>query len=227
MSTTTRPTQRQRRQRTRAALIAAASEVFARDGYAAAGVEQIAARANVTTGALYGHFQNKHELFLAVFDEFALRRVTDIERATAPRSGSMSPQAGADQWMSQLEETPWRFWLHLEFAHYACSDPALRKRFAESVAAVRLAIERLIEQHLTENEIELRVSARWLATVIRSLGMGLSLERLTDSEAVPAEMFGQAVELMTELLSEPSTGDQGPPVANSKRTSGESTPQPI
>jgi AcrR family transcriptional regulator len=203
-----RQTQQQRRERTRAALIEAAAEVFAREGYSAARVEQIAERARVTTGALYGHFQSKQGLFLAVFDEFAVRRVHDIERATQPTDGVPSPRAGADQWMSQLQETPWRFWLHLEFAHYARNDPALRERFATSVAAVRLAIERLIEGRLAESELKSPVSAGWLATVIRALGMGLSLEHLTDPEAVPAEMFGQAVELITQLLEGVSTERQ-------------------
>jgi AcrR family transcriptional regulator len=202
----TRKTQQQRREHTRRALIEAAAEVFARKGFAAARVEEIAREANVTTGALYGHFQGKQELFLAVFDEFAAVRVADIEHATASEStGVPSPRGGADQWMRQLDETPWRFWLHLEFAHHASSDPELRERFALSVGAVRLAIERLIEWHIAENEIQPAVSARWLATVIRALGMGLSLERLTDPEAVPPDMYGQAVELITRLLEDAST----------------------
>jgi AcrR family transcriptional regulator len=196
-----RQTQQQRREHTRGALIQAAAEVFAREGYAAARVQEIARRANVTTGALYGHFQSKQALFLAVFDEFAAQRVTDIERATTePSTGALSPGAGADQWMGQLDDTPWRFWLHLEFAHYASGDLDLRERFALSVGAVRLAIERLIEERLAEKEIQLPVSPRWLATVIRALGMGLSLEHLTDPEAAPAEMYGQAVELIVGLL---------------------------
>ncbi|HEY7934919.1 MAG TPA: TetR/AcrR family transcriptional regulator [Solirubrobacteraceae bacterium] len=196
-----RQTQQQRRERTRTALVAAAAEVFARKGYAAARVEEIADRANLTTGALYGHFQSKHELFLAVFDEFAAQRVRDVEHATTAGSNRvLSLRAGADQWMNQLDQAPWRFWLHLEFAHHASQDPHLRERFALSVGAVRLAISRLIEQYAADREIDPPVSADWLATVIRALGMGLSLERLTDPQAVPPEMFGQAIELITDLL---------------------------
>lgn len=155
----------------------------------------------MTTGALYGHFQSKQELFLAVFDQFAAQRVRDVEHTTAGReSGELSARAGADQWMGQLDEAPWRFWLHLEFAHYASQNPELQRRFALSVGAVRLAISRLLEQHISEEDVQLPVSADWLATVIRALGMGLSLERLTDPDAVPPEMYGQAVELIIGLL---------------------------
>jgi AcrR family transcriptional regulator len=196
-----RPTQRQRRERTRAALVTAAAEEFAAKGFAAARVEEIAKRAGVTTGALYGHFQSKHELFLEVFDEFAAQRVRDVEQATTTGSDHVqSLRAGGDQWMDQLDQAPWRFWLHLEFAHHASRDPQLQRRFAVSVSAVRLTISRLIEQYADERGLDPPVSAQWLATVIRALGMGLSLERLTDPDAVPREMFGEAIEMITELL---------------------------
>ena len=55
---------------TRKALIGAARELFVTNGYFATGTEEIVARAGVgTRGALYHHFANKRELFLAVFDE--------------------------------------------------------------------------------------------------------------------------------------------------------------
>lgn len=207
---TTRPTQQQRRERTRSALIEAAAEVFAREGFAAARVEEIAERAHVTTGALYAHFQSKQGLFLAVFDQFAAMRVQEVKQAsTVAETGTLTPAAGADQWMGRLEEAPWRFWLHLEFAHYASRDPELRERFALSVGAVRLAIQRVIEEHAARSDLEMPISACWLATVIRALGMGLSLERLTDPDAVPAEMFGQAVELFVGLLEDSARGASG------------------
>jgi AcrR family transcriptional regulator len=184
----------------------AASEVFARNGFAGAGVEEIAAQAHLTTGALYAHFQNKQALFLAVFDEFAAQRVRDVELSAAVGSdGEISPRAGADQWISQLDEAPWQFWLHLEFAHYAAGDPELKERFASSVSAVRDTISRLIEQHAKARGLELAVTAEWLGTVIRALGMGLSLERLGDPGAVPPEMFGQAVELILGIAESTSS----------------------
>jgi len=52
---------------TRAALIAAGRQLFGRDGFAATSVEELAAEARVTTGALYHHFPTKTKLFEAVF----------------------------------------------------------------------------------------------------------------------------------------------------------------
>lgn len=51
---------------TRAALMAVARKHFARDGYSKAQIGRIAADARVTTGAVYHHFNNKKDLFVAV-----------------------------------------------------------------------------------------------------------------------------------------------------------------
>jgi AcrR family transcriptional regulator len=63
-----RRTQGERRASTRAALIAAGRELFARKGFAGAGREEIVERAGVTRGAMYHHFESKEALFQAVYE---------------------------------------------------------------------------------------------------------------------------------------------------------------
>jgi AcrR family transcriptional regulator len=55
-----------KRARTRAKLIKAAAEVIGEKGYDRASLEEIAARAGMTRGAVYGNFKGKEELFLAL-----------------------------------------------------------------------------------------------------------------------------------------------------------------
>jgi TetR/AcrR family acrAB operon transcriptional repressor len=55
--------------KTREAILDAALHVFAERGFAAAQLEDIARRADVTRGALYHHFSNKVDLYLAVLKE--------------------------------------------------------------------------------------------------------------------------------------------------------------
>ncbi len=54
---------------TRRALLREARRLFAVHGFAGAGIEEIARRARVTTGALYHHFGSKRELFEAVAEQ--------------------------------------------------------------------------------------------------------------------------------------------------------------
>jgi AcrR family transcriptional regulator len=54
---------------TRCALLAAAREVFIREGYAQAAVTEIVARAGASVGCLYHHFAGKAELYLTLYEE--------------------------------------------------------------------------------------------------------------------------------------------------------------
>lgn len=77
----------------RQAVLTGALTVFARDGYARASIDVIAAEAAVSTRTIYNHFQDKAGLFRAVIQDSAarvaaaqleiidrhLRRITDLE----------------------------------------------------------------------------------------------------------------------------------------------------
>jgi AcrR family transcriptional regulator len=56
-------------EQTRQELLSAALKVFCENGFNATRLEDIAREANVTRGALYWHFKNKIDIYLAVFDE--------------------------------------------------------------------------------------------------------------------------------------------------------------
>jgi AcrR family transcriptional regulator len=54
---------------TRAALLAAAREVFVHEGYARASVTDIVALADASVGSLYHYFSGKADLYLALFEQ--------------------------------------------------------------------------------------------------------------------------------------------------------------
>jgi AcrR family transcriptional regulator len=76
-----RRTQAERTGATTAALVDAARDLFARDGYDATSLDAVAARASVTKGAVYHHFEGKRQLFEAVFGR-------EVERMTVPLSAA-------------------------------------------------------------------------------------------------------------------------------------------
>src|SRR6266508_1508108 len=95
---------------TRDALIEAALALFTERGYAGVGTEEIVARAKVTRGALYHHFEAKRDLFRAVFE----RVEADLmERIGAKIGGAERP------WDLML--TGMRSFLD------ACEEPAVKQ----------------------------------------------------------------------------------------------------
>src|SRR5512143_531269 len=55
-----------KRDRTRAALLEAARALIREKGYERTTMEEVARRAGMTTGAIYGNFKNRDELFIAL-----------------------------------------------------------------------------------------------------------------------------------------------------------------
>jgi AcrR family transcriptional regulator len=95
---------------TRAALVAAARELFAERGYAGVGTEEIVSRAGVTRGALYHHFSGKKDLFRAVYEDLERELVERIaEQALSAGDPLAGLRAGAHAFLD------------------ACQDPAVSR----------------------------------------------------------------------------------------------------
>lgn len=72
-------------------IVAAAMEVFAERGFAAARLEEVAARAGVSKGTLYLYFPSKEELFKAVIRAAILPNLQQAEALVASAGGPCFP----------------------------------------------------------------------------------------------------------------------------------------
>src|SRR3954454_18947829 len=93
-----RPTQAQRRERSRSALLESAARGLSRQGYARLNLEEVAREAGYTRGALYHQFSDKTDLALAVIrwvDESWRAEVGPrIDRETKPVDALMAMARG-------------------------------------------------------------------------------------------------------------------------------------
>ncbi|WP_254506542.1 TetR/AcrR family transcriptional regulator [Anatilimnocola floriformis] len=86
-------------------ILSAAVELFARQGFAATEVQQIADRANVGKGTVYRHFVNKDKLFLAAAD-LGLRRLKDAVNQSAEGQPLDRLRAGVVAFLQFFREHP-------------------------------------------------------------------------------------------------------------------------
>ncbi|HEV2309286.1 MAG TPA: TetR/AcrR family transcriptional regulator [Acidimicrobiia bacterium] len=184
-------TPERRRERTRQHLIDAGSVVFGQRGYHGASLDEVAATAGFTKGAVYSNFKNKDDLFVAVLEHQIHGQIRDVEallsenplpdatqldairRLIVPRRDPN--REGAYDWMA----------LYLEFVLYALRNPEARVLLQEFRRRTQAAVTRMVEQGWAMLGAHPKVSATAVAMISLAIFNGLDLERLVDPEAVP------------------------------------------
>jgi AcrR family transcriptional regulator len=193
-----KPRQRPTRESTRALVLEAAEASFVKHGFHGAKIEEIAERAGFTKGAVYSSFANKDEMFLELLAERVERRSAVVAQAVADiASGPAQARAlgeALDGLMdSEAEWTP----LLLEFWLHALREPALRLRLG-------VLRQRLRQSIAAAFKTDMPISSEAAATVVFALSNGLSLERLTDPDAVPPSLLPVILERL--LSNRPAKG---------------------
>jgi AcrR family transcriptional regulator len=182
----------------RDALLTAALRVFARRGYRQAGVEEIAAEAGYSKGALYWHFSSKEELLLALLEEridAPMREMVALLES-APPERDMSVEA-AREFARQLGGQREALLLEREYWSLAIRDPELRARYAQRQAELRGALAAALEaraRHL--GSPDLPMPADDVARIVMSIIGGLTIDELIEPGSVSPERLGEALALI-------------------------------
>jgi AcrR family transcriptional regulator len=184
-------TREERKDQTKRQLLDAARRVFLREGFLRATVEEVAAEAGFTTGAVYSAFGGKAELFLAVLDERIDERADGMRVAA---HGAETPEdaarAVARQWIETLRGEPAWTLLLIEFWVYAARDPALHEQVIERhrrpLEAAAGIMTELVGRH---PEFDLLMPPIDLARASSAIGHGFALEKLLDPEGVDDELL--------------------------------------
>jgi AcrR family transcriptional regulator len=198
-----KPTKRQRptRAQTRQRLLEAAGEVFAQRGYDRASLDDVAAAAGLTKGAVYSSFAGKDELFYALMRERIDERLalvtTAVERQGTVRDITSDAAGGVAELMSSQRD--WHL-LFIEFWARAVRDPELHDEFARERRSVRGLIAQFLEAHAAQARVELPVPADQLAVAVLALSNGIAIEHLADPDTVDPSTFGVVLGLLLDRL---------------------------
>jgi AcrR family transcriptional regulator len=185
------------REQTRARLIAAAHEVFVAHGYEHASLDDVAAAAGLTKGAIYSSFDGKAELFYALMQERLRERIElaanvvdkvhDIDQITSNVGGILR-----DLLIAQRE---WQL-LYVEFWSVAARNPALQQAFAEHRREARQLIGSVIEGIARQRNVPLPAPSEDLAAIVLGLANGVAMEQITDPEQLRPELLVAGLQLM-------------------------------
>jgi|SRR5437868_760645 len=184
------PARRDRREQTRTALLSAAEHLWAERGIHGASLDDIAAAAGLTKGAVYSNFAGKTDLLLALLDRFTRDRagtgVLDELRAAAdefPDSAELAESTCRPRSSPDTQERARRVALLLvEFWLYGMRDYAAGWRIADWYAERRAHLAR----DLSEAD-SVPVDDR--ATLALAMEIGLPFQQLLDPERVPAHLY--------------------------------------
>ncbi len=179
---------------TRTNLLEAAAQVFQTRGFAGASVDEIAAAAGFSKGAVYSNFKSKEDLFLALVDQRVQAQIQDFaDLATQNRvdaANLIGAFSGAYRSL-QASESEWVLWT--EFTLYALRDPKLRRQLVARGRDASAVVVDVVRQDCQELGISPPLPAEQLATIYIALFAGLGQLAAIDPEAVPEELFGAAI----------------------------------
>ena len=168
-----------RRQLTRDALLDAAEEVFVKRGVAGAAMEEIAAEAGFSRGAIYGNFGSKEELLLAVMERFINRQLVQYQQQERhdDHVAAAVDAAALFRQTSSVDVVP----LELELRMNALRHPHFRQRLAEADRRMSEANARLV-QEMVGTTAKLRIPPHDLADIGRAAVLGLLQYAAVDEE---------------------------------------------
>jgi AcrR family transcriptional regulator len=191
-----RTPRQEKRAQTRAALLDAAERLWAKHGIRGASLDEIAAQAGMTKGAVYSNFAGKTDLILALLDRYTQvelggRRTSsalhDTDRAPADRCADAGRHYAR---RLSAEETRMKALLLMELWLFGMRDFSAGWRIADWYQSHREGLAAGLEPNGGELSPEDR------ASLAMAIEFGLALQHLLDPDRVPAELYGPGMSLV-------------------------------
>jgi AcrR family transcriptional regulator len=197
-------TPERRRQQTRDYLLSAAAQVFAERGFHGASLDEVAAVAGFTKGAVYSNFTSKEDLFLALFEahyerEMAALLSTLEDRDDLPPEGRLSDFVALIR--EQTRQAGRNFGLlYQEFWLYAARNPSARDQLTRIDDENIRLIAGVIEAERARRGIEPLESPERVARIVVVLFRGLGQLGVLQPDVADDALIEEAIAFVARGL---------------------------
>jgi AcrR family transcriptional regulator len=195
-------TPERRRAMTRQHLLDAAAIVFARNGFHGSTLDEVAATAGFSKGAVYSNFKSKDDLFVALLDDRIERQfaiVSEILDTGSHDAAEQFPRMReifrSDMFWSDDFLTLW-----LEFVLYARRNPEAQRKLAASAERSHARVQELIQHEYAAVGVTPSYPTRDLAEISLALINGLGIDRLVNPDAVTDEMLDTTLAFLYDAM---------------------------
>jgi AcrR family transcriptional regulator len=169
---------------TRRKLLLAAEKVFARDGFEAARLEDIAGAAGYTRGAFYANFQSKEDIFFALLERWVGERISEVHALLAQQESPAKLLRALREHYAQITQDRRLALLSLEFKLFAIRHPEAHARLRARQRHLHVSGGDLLRRIARIAGRRLPISSTAAAAGLGALSNALSLEHIVDHAVV-------------------------------------------
>ncbi len=169
------------KQEVREKILNAAESLFSRGGYYDTSMDQIVLESGLSKGAIYGYFNSKEELFLALQDRELSSTLTRVKAAFAPSDSAKSKlrKAAAIAFSSLVGKSRDECRMHLEFGVAAPRISSLMTMQDNRYEAAHSLVAEIISEGIRAGEFRKDLDVDRAASVLIAVVDGLALHWAT------------------------------------------------
>jgi AcrR family transcriptional regulator len=179
-----RSRQTERSEETRRKLLVAAERIFARDGFEAARLEDIAAGAGYTRGAFYANFDSKEDIFFELLEKWVRQRIDSFTAVLRRQNSPHQKLAALRKHYAAIAKDRRLVLISLEFKLFALRHPEAHARLRDRHRRIRATWGGLISELLQALGRTLPIPNPAASACCLALAQGLLLEQLVDPKTL-------------------------------------------
>ncbi len=190
----------QRTEATRLKLLKSGRRIFAREGFEAARIEDIAAQTGYTRGAFYAHFKSKEDLFFALLEQQMKEHVQNV-RALLERCSSLEERVESmrNYYVERVTDRQWVM-LMLEFKLFAVRHRNMRPKLAQTHRRIRSSLNLDLIPGVLPARLQSASEYEELRTALEATLSGLVLENAYDPKRISEHQVVSVLRRVFDML---------------------------